>query len=211
MARKRRNKRTNYLLAKFGGLLHRPRFARGCRRSTTRRRSTIPRSTRSIHVVAARRSTFSGTSTSCFRSTCRELDLSMLLSQHRDADILLEVARHMGFEFVRGSTFGGGTSTLRELMDRSQSMNLAITPDGPRGPRRTLAQTIYLSSKLGMPLVAMGFGYSNPWRLGSCGACHSQALLARTHLRQPGDGRSRTSVAIRWNTTAWKSRPCSIA
>ncbi len=43
-----------------------------------------------------------------------------------------------------------------ELMDRSQSMNLAITPDGPRGPRRTLAQgPIYLSSKLGMPLVAI--------------------------------------------------------
>jgi len=26
---------------------------------------------------------------------------------------------------------------------------------------------IYLSSKLGLPLVAMGFGYNQPWRLGS--------------------------------------------
>ncbi len=93
-------------------------------------------------------------------------NLSMLLSRHRDADILLETARHLGFEFVRGSTFGGGATALRELERRGRHMNLAITPDGPRGPRRVLAQgPIYLSSRLGMPLVAMGFGYDSPWRL----------------------------------------------
>ncbi len=95
-------------------------------------------------------------------------NLAMLLSRHRDADILLEVAGHMGFDFVRGSTFGGGGTALRELERKSREMNLAITPDGPRGPRRVLAQgPIYLSSKLGLPLVAMGFGYSAPWRLGT--------------------------------------------
>ena len=93
-------------------------------------------------------------------------NLAMLLSRHRDADILLEVAKHMGFDFVRGSTFGGGSTALRELERKSRHMNLAITPDGPRGPRRVLAQgPVYLSSKLGLPLVAMGFGYSAPWRL----------------------------------------------
>lgn len=95
-------------------------------------------------------------------------DLAMLLSRHRDADILLEVARHMGFNCVRGSSFAGGAAALRELERKAESMHLAITPDGPRGPRRVLAQgPIYLSSKLNMPIVAMGFGYSNPWRLGS--------------------------------------------
>jgi lysophospholipid acyltransferase (LPLAT)-like uncharacterized protein len=95
-------------------------------------------------------------------------NLAMLLSRHRDADILSEVANHLGFEFVRGSTFGGGGTALRELLRRSQHMNLAITPDGPRGPRRVLAQgPVYLSSKLGLPLVAMGFGYDRPWRVRS--------------------------------------------
>jgi len=93
-------------------------------------------------------------------------NLAMLLSRHRDADILTELARHLGFEFVRGSTFGGGTAALRELLRKSQDMHLAITPDGPRGPRRVLAQgPIYLSSKLGLPIVAMGFGYDRPWRM----------------------------------------------
>ena len=93
-------------------------------------------------------------------------NLAMLLSRHRDADILLETARHLGFEFVRGSSGAGGAAALRELERKGRHMNLAITPDGPRGPRRVLAQgPIYLSSKLGMPLVAMGFGYDRPWRL----------------------------------------------
>lgn len=95
-------------------------------------------------------------------------NLAMLLSRHRDADILLEVANHMGFDYVRGSTFGGGSTALRELERKGQHMNLAITPDGPRGPRRVLAQgPVYLASKLGLPLVAMGFGYNAPWRLGT--------------------------------------------
>jgi lysophospholipid acyltransferase (LPLAT)-like uncharacterized protein len=93
-------------------------------------------------------------------------NLTMLLSQHRDADILTRTAYHMGFEFVRGSSYRGGMTALRELVRRSGSMNLTITPDGPRGPRRVLAQgPVYLASKLGLPIVAMGFGYDRPWRL----------------------------------------------
>jgi lysophospholipid acyltransferase (LPLAT)-like uncharacterized protein len=92
-------------------------------------------------------------------------NLVMLLSQHRDAEILSRTAYHMGFECVRGSTFRGGAAALRELMEKSRGRNLTITPDGPRGPRRKLAQgPIYLASKLGLPIVAMGFGYDRPWR-----------------------------------------------
>lgn len=95
-------------------------------------------------------------------------DLAMLLSRHRDADILARVAYHLGFDCVRGSTFRGGATAMRELLRTSQHMHLTITPDGPRGPRRTLAQgPVYLSSKLGMPIVPMGFGYDRPWRVGS--------------------------------------------
>ncbi len=95
-------------------------------------------------------------------------NLAMLLSRHRDADILSRVAYHLGFEFVRGSTRRGGTAAIRELLRRSEKMHLTITPDGPRGPRRRLAPgAIYLASKLGLPLVLMGFGFDRPWRVRS--------------------------------------------
>ena len=95
-------------------------------------------------------------------------DLAMLLSRHRDADILARVAYHLGFDCVRGSTNRGATTAIRELSRRGRNMHLAITPDGPRGPRRHCAQgPIYLASTLRLPLVPLGLGYDRPWRTGS--------------------------------------------
>jgi lysophospholipid acyltransferase (LPLAT)-like uncharacterized protein len=96
------------------------------------------------------------------RGHCR---LTMLLSQHNDADILARIACHFGFDCVRGSTYRGGARAIWDLLDRSRRQHLTITPDGPRGPRRQLAQgPIYLASRLQLPLVVMGFGYDRPWR-----------------------------------------------
>lgn len=102
------------------------------------------------------------------RAGCR---VAILVSQHRDADLLEAIASHSshsGYECVRGSTYRGGATALRKLVERGRDGNLVITPDGPRGPRRRLAAgPIYLASKLGMPIVPMGFGFTNPWRLSS--------------------------------------------
>lgn len=95
-------------------------------------------------------------------------NVAMLLSLHRDADVLFEVAGRMGFGTVRGSTYSGSAAAVRELLQRGQHMNLAITPDGPRGPRRRLSQgAVFLSSKMGLPIVCMGLGCDRPWRFRS--------------------------------------------
>jgi lysophospholipid acyltransferase (LPLAT)-like uncharacterized protein len=94
--------------------------------------------------------------------------LSMLLSQHGDADVLARIAYHVGFDCVRGSTRRGGARAILELEEHSRNKHLTITPDGPRGPRRQLATgPIYLASRLQLPLVVMGFGYDRPWRANS--------------------------------------------
>ncbi|MGI9457754.1 MAG: lysophospholipid acyltransferase family protein [Aeoliella sp.] len=93
---------------------------------------------------------------------------SMLLSQHRDADVLASLAHLNGFGAVRGSTGKRGREALRELVTRSQTNHITMTPDGPRGPRRSLTHgSVYLASKTGLPLVVMGFGYDRPWRMKS--------------------------------------------
>ena len=108
-------------------------------------------------------------------------NLAMLLSRHRDAEILSHIAGHLGFAFVRGSTNRGGVSALRQLLARSREMHLTITPDGPRGPRRRLAPgCVYLASKLGLPLVAMGYGYDRPWRIRSA---WDRFAVPRPHCR----------------------------
>ncbi len=94
--------------------------------------------------------------------------LAMLLSRHKDAEVLAHVAHHMGFECVRGSTNRGGVAALLEMKRRGRHMHLTMTPDGPRGPRRQLSSgTIFLAAKLGLPIVPLGFGYDRPWRLNS--------------------------------------------
>ena len=93
-------------------------------------------------------------------------NLAMLVSRHGDAEIFSRGARHMGFGLVRGSTRRGGVAAIRELLRKSRQMHLAIAPDGPLGPRRRMAPgPVYLASKLGLPLVFLGFGYDRPWRV----------------------------------------------
>jgi lysophospholipid acyltransferase (LPLAT)-like uncharacterized protein len=96
------------------------------------------------------------------RRRCR---LAMLISQHRDADVLEQIAGIFGFETVRGSSNRGGVAAIREMMQKAKDYHLTITPDGPRGPRRQLAPgAIFLASKLQIPLVLLGLGYDRPCR-----------------------------------------------
>lgn len=94
--------------------------------------------------------------------------LSMLLSRHRDADILWHIGRLSGFGVVRGSTGNGGREALEQLVTLSRTQHITMTPDGPKGPRRQLAYgPIFLASRTGLPIIALGFGYDRPWRINS--------------------------------------------
>lgn len=92
---------------------------------------------------------------------------AILTSRHRDADWLSEAAGHLGFDIIRGSTSRGGGQALLELI-RAGEKNVGIACDGPRGPRRKMAQgPIFLSSKLQIPLIAYAVGYDRPKRMKS--------------------------------------------
>ena len=95
-------------------------------------------------------------------------NVAILVSQHRDADILEAIATGSGFDCVRGSTYRGGATALRELTKRGRQQHVVITPDGPRGPRRELAKgAVYLAAKLGVPIVPIAVAYDRCWRLQS--------------------------------------------
>lgn len=94
--------------------------------------------------------------------------LAMLLSRHADAEILASVIRHYGFDCVRGSSNKGSIAALHELCEKSHTTGLAIAPDGPRGPRRSMSQgPVFLASRLQMPIITLGLGIDRPWRLNS--------------------------------------------
>ena len=92
--------------------------------------------------------------------------LSVLCSQHRDGEWVNQTALALGLNIVRGSTTRGGSSAIRQLKKNSAFSSIAISPDGPRGPRREMALgAIYMASLLRMPIVPVGVGMNDPWRL----------------------------------------------
>jgi lysophospholipid acyltransferase (LPLAT)-like uncharacterized protein len=62
-----------------------------------------------------------------------------LVSQHRDGEYLTRLGRGLGYQAVRGSSTRGGSEALRALVRHlRRGDSLAITPDGPQGPREVL-------------------------------------------------------------------------
>jgi lysophospholipid acyltransferase (LPLAT)-like uncharacterized protein len=96
-------------------------------------------------------------------------DTAVLIGQHADGEIIAQVAERFGFRVVRGSTTRGGTAALLQMLRKGWgARHLAITPDGPRGPRRKCQfGAVYLASRTGLPIVVGGFGFSHCWRAGS--------------------------------------------
>lgn len=90
-----------------------------------------------------------------------------IASLHGDGDIISNAITQLGWNVVRGSSSRGGASALLRML-RATDQNLNLTPDGPRGPRRTMSSgAVFLASKLGRPLVCVGYGFDRPWRMRS--------------------------------------------
>src|SRR5262245_28180741 len=89
----------------------------------------------------------------------------VLISQHRDGEYITQVVQRLGAHVIRGSTSRGCRAGLLGMAHAGKGMHLAITPDGPRGPRRQLqAGVIFLASRTGLPIVPLGFAFTNAWR-----------------------------------------------
>jgi lysophospholipid acyltransferase (LPLAT)-like uncharacterized protein len=71
--------------------------------------------------------------------------VSVLTSPSRDGEILARVVGHFGMGSVRGSSSRRGVTALRECLQiLEQGGDLAITPDGPRGPRYAMGPGLVL-------------------------------------------------------------------
>lgn len=95
-------------------------------------------------------------------------DVFVLISQHADGELIAGVCESLGYSTVRGSSTRGGSAAFRQMLRVARTSHLAITPDGPQGPRREVQPgVIQLAARTGLPIVPVGFGLANPWRLKS--------------------------------------------
>ncbi len=96
-------------------------------------------------------------------------DIHVLISEHADGQLIAEACRHLRFRLVRGSTDRkGGVKAVRQMIQLAGKSHLAVTPDGPRGPRRQVqAGLIYLAARTGLPIVVLGIAWRRAWRMKS--------------------------------------------
>jgi lysophospholipid acyltransferase (LPLAT)-like uncharacterized protein len=107
--------------------------------------------------------------------------VAALVSRHADGELLGSLINSTGMSVIRGSTNRGGVAAVREMLRReTRERHLAVTPDGPRGPRRVVQPgVIYLASRTGMRIVPIGVGYGRAWRVKSWDAFAIPKPLSR--------------------------------
>lgn len=132
----------------------------------------------------------------------------VLISQHRDGELIHRIIARFGFRSVRGSTTRGGAVALRQLIRLGKSgVDLVVTPDGPKGPRQVVKiGVIQLAKATGLPIVPLTFSCSKKkssragtvsWsRTHSAGACFS--------------GESRSGFPLTRRRQNWKPSGASL-
>ena len=99
----------------------------------------------------------------------RRRRIHVLVSRSRDGELLSRFLRGFGVEVVRGSSSrGAGTALLGLGRLLREGAEVAVAPDGPRGPRYVAQLGAILLAKLsGAPIVPVGFGLAPRTVLGS--------------------------------------------
>ena len=93
--------------------------------------------------------------------------VTVLASRSRDGELAGDYARRFGLGVVSGSSSRGGAAALRALAGAlSSGDDVALVPDGPRGPRcRLQPGAVALAALTGAPIVPLAYGARPAHRL----------------------------------------------
>ena len=83
----------------------------------------------------------------------------VISSRSKDGEIVARIVARFGAETARGSSSRGGETALREILrDLRRGKNVALTPDGPKGPRREAKPgVVFVAQASGIPIVPFHF------------------------------------------------------
>jgi lysophospholipid acyltransferase (LPLAT)-like uncharacterized protein len=93
----------------------------------------------------------------------------VLISRHGDGRLIAHAVGWFKIESVAGSSSRGGRSGFLKMIERAkEGAHLAITPDGPRGPKGELKEgVISLALHTGLPVVSLAYAAEKYWQLRS--------------------------------------------
>jgi len=99
----------------------------------------------------------------------REEGVAVVISEHRDGEIIAQIAERLGYTTVRGSSSrGGGRALIGLIRALEAGRDGAVTPDGPRGPAHVFAPGAAIAAqRTGVPLLPIRASATRAWRLKS--------------------------------------------
>ena len=99
----------------------------------------------------------------------RRQGIQVLVSQHRDGEMIARAIERMGYGTIRGSSTRGGTRALFRMASAGAAGDdLGVTVDGPRGPRLQVKPgTLFIAGRSGLPIVPFAVASHKPWELSS--------------------------------------------
>ncbi len=88
--------------------------------------------------------------------------ITILVSRSNDGELVARTVKGFGIESVRGSSTRGWLGGVKGLLKAALSgRDIAITPDGPRGPRaKAQMGVVQIARATGLPIFPMAFGAS---------------------------------------------------
>jgi len=93
----------------------------------------------------------------------------VIISDHKDGEIITRVISHFGIGAIRGSSFKGGARALMgAIKEIKNGTDVIITPDGPRGPLHSVADgAVILAQRLNLDIYALNYEASSFWKFRS--------------------------------------------
>jgi len=97
--------------------------------------------------------------------THRGRGIVVLISRHRDGELITRIIERLGFRTARGSSTRGGEEGARDMLRLARTGALiGITPDGPRGPAEQVKPGLaFLASRAGIPVLPVAAAASRSW------------------------------------------------
>ena len=101
--------------------------------------------------------------------THRGLRIQVLVSWNKDGELITRVIERLGFRTVRGSSSRGARAALKAMVRQGrEGCAMAITPDGPRGPRHEVQDGVVVVAALtGIPVIPTAASADRAWILRS--------------------------------------------
>jgi len=123
--------------------------------------------------------------------------VAILVSEHRDGELIARLAGSIGYRLVRGSTTRGGDRALLALVRELRAgREVAVTPDGPKGPAHSYAPgALIAAQRSGAPIVPVAAHADRAWHLKSWDAFMIPKPFARVTVAYGAPARVESPTA----------------